>query len=249
MKKITLFVTALALGASVLFAQNTTRTTAVKKDNGLNQTQLEQMEQQLIDAAPKTQDGKVRCFTDEADQLLQARNPATQSREEFEQWLAPKIEEWKKNGMMHGNKVVMTIPVVVHVVHNGDAVGTGENISAAQVQSQIDVLNEDFRKMVGTPGNGNGVDVEIEFCLATIDPNNQTMAEPGIDRYNGGQTSWTSTTSIDGTLKPATSWDPTKYFNMWTVRFGGGASSLLGYAQFPNSSGLSGLGSNNGNAN
>ena len=46
---------------------------------------------------------------------------------------------------------VKIIPVVVHVIHDG---GTN-NISDAQIQSQIDVLNEDFRKITGTNGDGN----------------------------------------------------------------------------------------------
>ena len=42
---------------------------------------------------------------------------------------------------------IITIPVVVHVLHRGEPVGTGRNISDAQIQSQIDVLNEDFRRL------------------------------------------------------------------------------------------------------
>lgn len=45
-----------------------------------------------------------------------------------------------------------------------------ECVSEADALSQIEVLNEDFRKMAGTAGFGNGVDTEYEFCLATIDP-------------------------------------------------------------------------------
>jgi hypothetical protein len=38
------------------------------------------------------------------------------------------------------------IPVVVHVVHNGEAIGSGSNISDAQIASQIKVLNNDFKR-------------------------------------------------------------------------------------------------------
>ena len=55
-----------------------------------------------------------------------------------------------------------------------------------------------------------------------------------------GQSTWGNTTDIDNTLKPATIWDPTKYYNMWTVDFGSGGT-LLGYAQFPDGSGLAGM--------
>ena len=137
------------------------------------------------------------------------------------------------------------IPVVVHVVHNGEAVGTGPNISEAQVISQIEVLNEDFRRKAGTNGfNTDGVDTEIEFYLATSDPEGNELDEPGIDRVDGGLPIWPTglASIIDTRLKPETIWDPNQYFNIWTVNFGGFVGrNLLGYAQFPSSSGLLGL--------
>src|SRR5699024_6821836 len=114
-------------------------------------------------------------------------------------------------------------------------------------QSQITVLNQDFRKMIGTPGeNSNpvGADIEVEFVLALQDTNGNPT--DGIDRVNFCQSSW-SDEEIDATLKPSTIWDPTQYLNMWTVQFSN--STLLGYAQPPNASGLPGLSSNEGDAN
>ena len=63
---------------------------------------------------------------------------------------------------------VVTIPVVFHVVYKANA----ENISDAQLISQLDVLNEDFRRTNGDATNkwGQAADTEIEFCLATVDP-------------------------------------------------------------------------------
>lgn len=150
------------------------------------------------------------------------------------------------------NTFIYRIPVVVHVVHNGESTGTGANISEAQVQSQIAVLNEDFRRISGTNGfNPDGVDTQIEFYLATLDPEGNTLSEPGIHRYNGGLPIWPTgiLTSVDSQLKPATIWDPNRYFNIWTVNFGGFVGrNLLGYAQFPSNSGLSGLNVNEGSA-
>lgn len=55
---------------------------------------------------------------------------------------------------------LIIIPVVVHVLHNGEAIGGGFNISQAQIQSQIDVLNEDFRRLnpdrINTPSRFSG---------------------------------------------------------------------------------------------
>lgn len=149
---------------------------------------------------------------------------------------------------------VIRIPVVVHVIHNGDALGSGENIADAQVMSQITVLNQDYRRMTGTPGFGTGVDTTIEFCMAQIDPSGN--ATNGIVRHNitpytnnvadANGADWETMDDIE-LAKANTIWDPTKYMNMWTFRFGGntlangGVSDLLGFAQFPSGSGLAGM--------
>ncbi len=77
-----------------------------------------------------------------------------------------------------------------------------------KLQSQIAVLNEDFRKMLGTPGgestNPVAADIGIEFVLAKVDPNGNPTN--GIDRVSMCQPSW-SRTEIDETVKPATIWD------------------------------------------
>ena len=61
---------------------------------------------------------------------------------------------------------IYTIPVVVHVLHLGESIGTGSNISDSQIQQAITGLNSRFRNV-----NGLGADVEMEFCLASKDPN------------------------------------------------------------------------------
>lgn len=127
---------------------------------------------------------------------------------------------------------IITIPVVVHVFHKGEAIGTGTNISVQQIQSQITALNEDFRRLNSNISSappahrGWSADVLIEFCLATRDPNGN--ATSGITRHLG-QPSYTSST-FEGE-KPSTIWDRDKYLNFWTCNFSG---TLLGYAQFPN---------------
>jgi len=144
--------------------------------------------------------GVIRCLSTEADSLSRIKYPKRGTINEFEDWLAPKIIEYKRqvaNGTLN-RATVLTIPVVVHVIHNGDALGIGENISDAQVLSQIRVLNEDFRRMLGTPGyntNPLGADIEIEFCMAQTAPNG--AATNGIDRVNTGVASYTSMAATD----------------------------------------------------
>lgn len=128
-------------------------------------------------------------------------------------------------------KTVVTIPTVVHVVYRTSA----ENISAARIQSQIDVLNEDFGRLnsdtVNTPSvfSPLGADTEIRFALAVRDPDG--FASTGITRT---QTN-TSSFGVNNNIKRfstggADAWDRDQYLNIWIGNLG---SFLLGYAQFP----------------
>lgn len=195
---------------------------------------------------PARQFGQVSspCGSTEYENLLLQKEPSRKGTEQFEQWLAPKVtsarsKRLQKNG--NGTNEVFTIPVVVHVIHDGDAIGQNENIADGQVLSQITVLNQDFRKMEGTPGfntNPVGADTGIEFCLAKRDP--QGFYTSGIKRHKVNNSTLTLTQMEE--FKTQTQWDPEKYLNIWVVQavvmdLGG----IMGYAQFPTDSGLEGL--------
>jgi hypothetical protein len=126
----------------------------------------------------------------------------------------------------------VTIDVVVHVVYRTDA----ENISNAQVESQIAVLNRDYSATnpdkARTPSIWAGLasNSNIEFALATVDPDGN--ATDGITRT---QTAQASFASVGDPVKHAASggkdaWRTDKYLNIWACSLG---DSLLGYAQFP----------------
>ena len=87
------------------------------------------------------------------------------------------------NNQTFNERVLIVVPVVVHVVYLGESLGVGSNIGDAQIQSAITALNEDFRRISGTNGAGNGVDVEVEFCLAQRDPNGNSTT--GINMVDG----------------------------------------------------------------
>ncbi|MBE7443502.1 MAG: T9SS type A sorting domain-containing protein [Flavobacteriales bacterium] len=138
--------------------------------------------------------------------------------------------------LIYTPRSVITIPVVVHVIHFGEPIGTGRNISDAQIQSQIDALNRDFRRyntdIFNVPAAFRGVsdDPLIQFCLAQQDEfGNSTN---GIKRWVGSQASW-GWSDIQSIIKPSTIWDRNKYLNLWTLEFGGDYIYTLGYAQFP----------------
>ncbi len=126
---------------------------------------------------------------------------------------------------------VTRIPVVVHVVWNTAV----QNVSEAQVTSQIDVLNRDFRRTnadVNTtpaPFLPLATDSRIEFVLAATDPNGAPTN--GIERR---QTSTAAFTDNDAVKSFGTgglnAWPQNQYLNLWVCPLAGG---LLGYAQFP----------------
>lgn len=197
--------------------------------------------------------GKIRCVSSEYEQALQEQFPERATSATFENWLAPKVAAVKQQlAASREIETVVTIPVVVHVISNGDAVGSNENISDARVLSQITVLNQDFRRALGSPGyntNSIGADVSVEFCMAQRKPDGTATA--GIDRVTRTAASYASESSVE-TMKTATSWDPTQYFNIWVVYFSDSQSAemygVLGYAQFPSNSNLGGLDTNGGSA-
>ncbi len=131
---------------------------------------------------------------------------------------------------------VITIPVVFHIIHDGDAVGVDENISDALILAQLDQMNDDFALMNSDAGmipamfSGLAANTMIQFCLAERTPDCQ--ATTGIERINLGQASW-SKADVNSIVKPGTIWDRDQYLNIWTVRFGAPNEGLLGFGQFP----------------
>jgi len=143
-------------------------------------------------------------------------------------------KKWINNNLDHSSKAVITIPVVVHVVWNTNS----ENISDAQIFSQMDVLNDDFRRTNSDASNTPSVwqniaaDCEIDFCLATIDPNG--AATTGITRTQTSQTSFSISSdnvksTSSGGINP---WPQDDYLNIWVCDLSGG---ILGYATPPSS--------------
>ena len=247
---------------------------SLKAQNNQNKKAINGQNFQLTDQTKESinQTGFARCLTDENEKALQQQYRNRADRTDFENWLAPKIAEIKANRASQrseSQQVIYNIPVVIHVVHTGEAVGTGPNITDAQALSQIQVLNEDYRRLAGTPGGANttglAVDVEINFCIAQVDPNGAPttgIVRHNITPYSNSQTpadptDWETRPNVES-MKSVTQWDPTKYLNMWTINPGGnplndlfnpGLGGLLGYAQFPdNTPNLQGLNATGGAA-
>lgn len=189
-----------------------------------------------------------RCITMQLDSALRDTYPELGNRMAFEGWLQRVMQESESAS----SRTVFVIPVVVHLVHDGAPIGVGANLSADRVASQLTVLNEDFRRALGTPGHNThpaGADIEIEFCPVTISPDGQSMAEPGIHRIDRNQLGLASppysSGQVRGNIMPVTYWDPDQYMNIWVLDL---TDDVLGFAQLPNQSTLPGLVPNQGPA-
>lgn len=144
------------------------------------------------------------------------------------------IEAWTQNYIQSNpepTRAIITIPVVVHVVYRT----TQQNISNAQINSQITQLNKDFRLLNSDSLNDTHpfwqftADSEIEFCLATKDPNGNpttgiTRTQTTLTSFPNEEMKFTSQGGMDN-------WTPTKYLNIWVCDISG--DGLLGYAYPP----------------
>lgn len=184
-----------------------------------------------FDLFSQTENSERTCGTVEYMDEQKALHPEIETNiqqiEQFTQnWIVTKGNEKGKTNS------VITIPVVVHVVYNTST----QNISDAQIQSQIDILNADFRKLnsdyssvVPSDFQGVAADFGIEFCLATLDPNGDSTN--GITRTPTASKSFSSNNNVKYTSKGGhDAWDASKYLNIWVCKLSLG---LLGYAQFP----------------
>ena len=138
----------------------------------------------------------------------------------------------KQRSMQKSNTIV-TVPTVVHVIYRTQT----QNISNQQINNQINVINNDFRKLnadtINVVSGDSKADLRIEFRLATQDPNGN--ASTGITK---------TATNIqnvcdfqNGTYdQVAPAWDRDSYMNIWVCEVGGG---IAGFAFPPNTPGVS----------
>jgi PKD repeat protein len=178
----------------------------------------------------------IPCITTEVMQEMQQADPNFQKNLDDLEFYTEKYvkDKYVKNTDGTFQKVqgvVRVIPVVFHIIHEGG----NENISAAQCQSQIDVLNADFRRLNADTGNtpapfqAIGGDAEIEFRMAQLDPNGNCT--DGIVRLFS-----TLTNNARNNIKSLSYWPSNKYLNIWVVKSIRGAQPPLqvaGFAQFP----------------
>lgn len=168
------------------------------------------------------------------DQLISQQNGFAEKVASNERQIQSIIARKKRSKTVED---VLTIPIVVHVIHTGEAIGVGHNISEEQVTSGIQQLNDAYRNQ-----NGMGVDLKVEFKLAELDPNCSTTN--GIIRVDGSILSGYSSDGVmlnsagaeEVAVKDLSRWSNSDYYNIWLVsEFDGnnGGGGTQGFAYFP----------------
>ena len=170
------------------------------------------------------------CGTMQHLDEIRQRDPGVDIRMDVENL---DIKHWISNNTSSSKSMpnLITIPVVVHVIYKNSS----QNISDAQIFSQIDILNEDFRmnnsdaSSVPSAFVGLAADCEIEFCLAVRDPNGNVTT--GITRTYTTNSSFSGYTSMKySSTGGQDAWNTSDYLNIWVCNL---ASGLLGFATFP----------------
>ena len=174
-----------------------------------------------------------RCAQSIIEQRLMENPEYAKGRENAEKMTQEIIASFEQNGMPRNT---YTIPVVFHIIHKGEAVGSGTNISDAQILSAVDALNRDFAATSADGGIAQSTvpvaagNTNIQFCLASIDPNGNPTT--GIVRVDGSSVTSYSSHGIvvspttpqnplpannELAVKNLSRWDNRYYLNIWVV--------------------------------
>ena len=172
------------------------------------------------------------CGTVHYKQIQLEKDPSLQLRIENAESIA---KEWRKKAK--ASNTIVSIPVVFHVLWSMNA----HNISDAQIYSQMDILNKDFRRLnadtINAPAvfDSLGADIEIEFCLAHQDPDGNWTN--GITRTQSTKSAFDIATDEAKFTSQGghDAWNRDYYLNIWVVPaiVEGGMGGILGYTQPP----------------
>ncbi|MEM9326229.1 MAG: choice-of-anchor J domain-containing protein [Bacteroidota bacterium] len=147
----------------------------------------------------------------------------------FEYWLKSKITD--RAARRQADDQLLTIPVVFHIIHNGEPIGIGGNLDDQRILDQLQTLNEDFSRTnpdaASTPPAFQSVAAspDIQFALALRDP--EGLPTTGITRTRGSLSSYRLTNDAD--LKSEVYWPAEDYLNIYVAELQG----FLGWASFP----------------
>lgn len=143
------------------------------------------------------------------------------------------MEATRQLGRSTADTAVITIPIVVHRIGNSII----NSVSAIKINQQIQILNEDYGRITGSNGFGNGVDTRVRFCLANKDENNNSTS--GIVNVTGTFPTWHNRASdnasnSDWALKNLSHWNPSMFLNLYIVdSITSGSFGVTGYGKYP----------------
>ena len=195
----------------------------------------------LISIVSNGQENIKKCITTRLVEHELISNP------DYKKGRANSISEnidWIKSDK--SKRSTINIPVVIHIIHKNthSNIGIGTNISNAQIEDALKILNEDYSKTnpeyPNPPRNtflNNWGNPNLKFCLATIDPNGNPTN--GITRTSTTKASFDADTEGNDMKRVSTSgkdaWNPSKYLNIWVCNLSnsGGGGMTLGYAYLP----------------
>ena len=152
-----------------------------------------------------------KCATDLIIENAIIENP--EIKENLDKFYS-EFEEYKTKKQRQSTDSIRIIPTVFHIIHQGG----NENISKAQILTQLRVLNEDMRRenadTINTPSvfSPFGADTKVEFKLAKIDP--WGNCTDGINRVYSHTTNGASGSNGVNT---AAYWNSNNYLNIWVV--------------------------------
>lgn len=158
--------------------------------------------------------------------------PELNFNSEFENYYQKQITLQSKN------PVTYYIPVVFHIIHAGEQLGIGSNITDVEIYKALERLNNDYKNDHNHPSNGN---TSIQFVLATKAPNGSCST--GINRVNFGNNPTyvqygnayrTTDNGVDGAIiRGLSNWNPNQYYNIWVVNKITATQGVAGYAYYP----------------
>ncbi len=148
--------------------------------------------------------------------------------QELEKWL---LATKSSNRFRLKMDEVLTVPVVFHIIHNGEDLGSGTNIPDERILEQVDILNADFNRQNADTTNTPSEFLEvaaspnIRFQLARQDP--EGLPTTGITRQVGTQSEYRI--NENAALSNVIHWPSEDYINIYVANLRG----VFGWAEFP----------------
>lgn len=179
------------------------------------------------------------CGSDRMNHIHSENNPEfAKELQHFKEVVVPHLASINNQNVENGNLIV--IPTVIHIIHDGEPVGQGQNLEELRILGQLDILNQDYAALNpeynNTPAQWTSVlgTPNIQFCLATVDPDGNST--DGINRvqYTITGSDWQNN-NIESELKPDVNWDPNKYLNIYVLPIPGTTAQggVVGYSGYP----------------